>query len=292
MSQPQHAVSPLRQRMIEDMNVRKLTEKTQSAYLRGVIKLAAFLKFSPDQATAEDLRRFFVYLSDHGASQATINATISGLRFFFGYTCDNPKVVRKLKGVMLPKKIPVILTPEEVSRLIAATSKAKYRAAFALGYGAGLRINEICHLKVNDIDSQRMLIRVDQGKGHKDRHAMLSESILTFLRLWWKEGHARGRLFKTGWLFPGLNPVNPLSPRQLSRVCRLAADEAEIDKPVTMHALRHSYATHLLEQKVDIRVIQVLLGHSKIETTTRYTQVATNLLKQANSPLDSLTLPT
>lgn len=292
MSHSQQTVSPLRQRMIEDMNVRKLNEKTQSAYLRAVKKLAAFLKFPPDQATAEDVRRFFVDLSDNGASQGTINATITGLRFFFQYTIDQPDVVRKLRRVAPPKKIPVILTAEEVRRLIGATSKLKYRAAFALGYGAGLRINEICHLKVSDIDSQRMVIRIDQGKGRKDRSAMLSNNLLDLLRAWWKEGHARGRLYNTGWLFPGLNPVNPLSSRQLSRVCKLAAAEAEIEKAVTMHALRHSYATHLLEQKVDIRVIQVLLGHSFIGTTTQYTQVATNVLKEAPSPLDSLTLPT
>lgn len=292
MSHSQQTVSPLRQRMIEDMNMRKLTPKTQTTYIRAMKKLARFLGFPPDQATAEDLRRFLVDLSEQGASIGTMNATITGLRFFFQYTVDNPDVVRKLKGRTLPKKIPVILTPEEVTRLLQATDNLKYRAAFSVAYGAGLRINEICHLKVNDIDSKRMMIRVEQGKGRKDRNAMLSENLLSILRSWWRVGRAKGKLFPNGWLFPGLNPINPLSTRQLARVCAAVAQTAKLDKKVTMHCLRHSYATHLLEQKVDLRVIQVLLGHSKIETTTRYTQVATSLLKQANSPLDSLTLPT
>ncbi len=289
MSQAEQTVSPLRQRMIEDMNVRKLAPGTQAGYIRAVKKLAKYLGRSPDQANTEDLRRFFVYLTENGVSPGTINATINGLRFFFNYTVDSPEVVRRLKGVSEPRKVPVILTPDEVRQLITATGKLKYRAAFALGYGAGLRIKEICHLKINDIDSKRMVIRIDQGKGKKDRYAMLSDKLLELLRAWWKEAHARGRLYDSGWLFPGLNPLEPMSSRQLSRVCKLAAATAEINKHVTMHALRHSYATHLLEQKVDIRVIQVLLGHSKIQTTTRYAQVATNLLKEAPSPLDGLT---
>ncbi|WP_372600276.1 tyrosine-type recombinase/integrase [Amphritea sp.] len=291
MSQANEAISPLRQRMIEDMNVRNFTPKTQVTHIRAVKKLASYLGHSPAKATAEDLRQFFVHLSNEGASPFVINATIYGLRFFFRYIVDKPEVIRRLKAVSVPSKVPVILTLDEVSRLLLAAKTAKFRAAFGLGYGAGLRIQEICHLKVKDIDSQRMAIRVEQGKGKKDRFAMLSNNLLLLLRAWWREGHARGRLYDSGWLFPGQNPVNPMTARHLSRVCLMAAKEAGITKHVTMHALRHSFATHLLEQKVDIRVIQVLLGHSKIQTTTRYTQVASSLLKEAQSPLDKLTLP-
>lgn len=292
MSQVQQTVSPLRQRMIEDMNVRHFTYHTQRDYIRAVKRLADFLGHSPDKATAEDLRLFLIHLSENGVTPSTINVTISALRFFFDYTVDTPEVVRRLKSISLPRKIPVILTPEEVHQLIDATDKLKYKTMFALGYGAGLRVKEICHLKVNDIDSKRMVIRIDQGKGKKDRYAMLSDNLLKLLRAWWKEGHTRGRLYDSGWLFPGINPVNPLSPRQVSRVFKSVVAESGINKTATMHSLRHSYATFLLEHKVDIRVIQVLLGHNKIETTTRYTQVATNLLKETTSPLDEINLPT
>ena len=186
----------------------------------------------------------------------------------------------------------MVLSRQEVSRLLEATTSLKYKAAFSVAYGAGLRISEVTALKISDIDSQRMTLHVEQGKGRKDRYAMLSPALLTILRAWWQEGHAKGLMLNGGWLFPGQNPVNPITARHLSRAIRAAAVDAEMDKRVTMHLLRHSYATHLLEQKVDIRVIQVLLGHSKLETTSLYTQVATDVLQEVTSPLEILSLPT
>ena len=185
-----------------------------------------------------------------------------------------------------------MLSREEVSRLLEATHSLKYKAAFSVAYGAGLRISEVAGLKISDIDSERKTLHVEQGKGRKDRYAMLSPALLDILRSWWCEGHARGLLLDGGWLFPGQNPVNSLSTRQLSRAIHAAAAAAEIDKRVSMHLLRHSFATHLLEQKVDIRLIQVLLGHSKLETTALYAQVATDVLQEVTSPLEILPLPT
>ena len=292
MTQSTQPISPLRQRMIEDMNLRKLAPKTQTSYIRAVKKLAGYLDHSPDTATAEDLRQFQLHLTDKGTSRITINATITALRFFFDVTVGDKEVARKLNTVPVPRKLPVVLSREEVSRLLEATSSLKYKAAFAVAYGAGLRISEVASLKISDIDSERMTLHVEQGKGRKDRYAMLSPVLLDILRRWWREGHANGLLLDGGWLFPGQDPVNPLSTRQLSRAIRAAAAAAEIDKRVSMHLLRHSFATHLLEQKVDIRLIQVLLGHHQLETTRLYTQVATDVLHEVTSPLETLSLPT
>src|SRR6266849_3121468 len=181
-----------------------------------------------------------------------------------------------------PRRLPVVLSPQEVARLLDAAPGLKYKAALSVAYGAGLRASEVISLKIADIDSDRMVIRVEQGKGRKDRYVMLSEHLLKLLRVWWKAGRPQG------WLFPGQNPVNPLTPRQLNRACHAAAQLAEIDKPVSLHTLRHSFATHLLEQKTDIRVIQVLLGHKKLDTTALYTRVALKALGQVTSPLEHL----
>lgn len=292
MSQVTQPISTLRQRMIEDMQLRKLSPKTQSAYILAIKKLADYLGHSPHTATREDLRLFQLHLVEQGTSRITINATVTALRFLFEVTLDRQDVVDKLKTVPVPRKLPVVLSREEVRRLLQATTSLKYKAAFAVAYGAGLRISEVTALKISDIDSQRMTLHVEQGKGRKDRYAMLSPMLLTILRAWWREGHARGLMLDGGWLFPGQNPVNPITARQLSRAIRAAAVDSEMEKRVTMHLLRHSYATHLLEQKVDIRVIQVLLGHSKLETTSLYTQVATDVLQEVTSPLETLSLPT
>jgi site-specific recombinase XerD len=187
-----------------------------------------------------------------------------------------------------PRKLPVVLSREEVARLIEAAANPKHQAALSVAYGAGLRASEVVALKVSDIDSNRMTLRIEQGKGRKDRYAMLCPVLLEHLRAWWRFAHAKGKLLDGGWLFPGQNLVNPMSTRQLNRICHMAADAAQIDKRVSMHTLRHSYATHLLEQKVDIRLIQVLLGHKRLETTALYTQVATEVLREVTSPLESL----
>jgi integrase/recombinase XerD len=190
--------------------------------------------------------------------------------------------VAHLPFVRKPRKLPVVLSPEEVCRFLEAAPGLKYKAALSVAYWAGLRASEVVSLKPTDIDSKRMVIRVEQGKGRKDRYVMLSPQLLELLRAWWKAARPQG------WLFPGQNRVSSLSTRQFNRACHSAAQRAEIDKPVTPHTLRHSFATHLLEQNIDIRVIQVLLGHAKLETTALYTQVATRTIREVMSPLDQL----
>jgi site-specific recombinase XerD len=286
----QEAVSPLRRRMIEDMTVRNLVEKTQHDYIRSIKNLTKFLGRSPDTATPEDLRRYQLHLTGTGLRPPTINGTVTALRFFFTVTLDRPDTVKPLTFVAEPRKIPVVLDPEEVARFLEAAPGPKYKAAFAAAYGAGLRVSEVVALKVSDIDSRRMLIRVEQGKGRKDRHAMLSPQLLGLLRAWWREGKRRGVMLPQGWLFPGQNPVNHLTTRQLNRAVHAAAAAAAIRKRVTPHTLRHSFATHLLEQDIDIRVIQVLLGHAKLDTTALYARVATNTIRAVTSPLDRIRL--
>lgn len=283
-------VSPLRQRMIDDMRMRKMGGKTQIAYIRAVRRFAAFLKRSPDTATADELRRFQMHMVDTGTSPTTINATLSGLKFFFDITLGRGELMVKMQPVRQPRKLPVVLSCDEVARLIAAAPNLKSQAALSVAYGAGLRASEVVSLKVTDVDSERMTLRVEQGKGRKDRYAMLSPVLLERLRAWWRVGHAQGKILPNGWLFPGMDPTNPVTPRQLNRAVQIAAERAHIDKRVSPHTLRHSFATHLLEQKVDIRVIQVLLGHKRLETTALYTQVATEVLRKVISPLENLPL--
>jgi len=282
------AISPLRQRMIDDMRLRKLADKTQSHYLRAVRQFSLFLGHSPDRATIEDLRRYQLHLVDQGISAISLNAAIAGLKFFFDVTLDHPQLMRKMQSVRIPRTLPVVLSPEEVARLIEAAGNIKYQTALSLAYGTGLRAGEVVALKVGDIDSQRMTLRVEQGKGSKDRYAMLSPVLLERLRVWWRVARAQGKMLDGGWLFPGMNPIDSLSTRQLNRAIHAAAEAAHIDKRVSMHTLRHSFATHLLEQKVDIRIIQVLLGHKKLDTTALYAQVATEILHQVVSPLERL----
>jgi integrase/recombinase XerD len=276
-------ISPLRRRMIEDMTVRKFVEKTQKDYIRHVKGLTIFLGRSPDTATAEDLRRYQLHLTENGVRPPSVNSAVSALRFFFSVTLDRPEVTKRLTFVAEPRKIPVVLSPEEVTRFLEAAPGPKYKAAFSAAYGAGLRVSEVVALKVSDIDSERMLLRIEQGKGRKDRFAMLSPQLLELLRDWWRI--ARPQV----WLFPGRDAVNPLTTRQFNRAVHAAAHMAEIAKRVTPHTLRHSFATHLLEQNIDIRVIQVLLGHAKLETTSLYTRVAINTIRAVMSPLDRLT---
>ncbi|HME25030.1 MAG TPA: tyrosine-type recombinase/integrase [Acetobacteraceae bacterium] len=279
----QEAISPLRRRMIEDMTVRNFASDTQRNYIRAVKNLTVFLGRSPDTAMADDLRRFQLHLTDTGVRPPTINGTVSALRFFFSVTVDRADVTKPLTFVAEPRKIPNVLSPEEVARFLEAAPGPKYKAALSAAYGAGLRVSEVVSLKVSDIDSKRMLLRIEQGKGRKDRFAMLSPQLLELLRDWWRI--ARPQI----WLFPGQNPVNPLSTRQFNRAVHAAAQMAEITKRVTPHTLRHSFATHLLEQNIDIRVIQVLLGHAKLDTTALYARVATNTIRAVMSPLDRLT---
>jgi len=247
------AMSPLRRRMIEDMTIRKLSPKTQQGYIRTIKNFAGFLGRSPDKASFEDVRRFQLHLATSGASTPIRNQAVAALRFFYRVTLKRPAIIDHTAFIHEPRKLPVVLSPEEVARLLDAAPGLKYKAALSVAYGAGLRVSEVVALKVSDIDSKRMLLRIEQGKGRKDRHAMLSPRLLELLRDWYRVARPQG------WLFPGQNPVNPLTTRQLNRACHAAAVAAGIDKRVSLHTLRHSFATHLLEEKTDIRVIQVLL---------------------------------
>jgi site-specific recombinase XerD len=223
-----------------------------------------------------------------GASAATMNTAVSALRFFFGTTLGRGDAEVGMTTVRLPQRLPVILSPDEVARLLEHAPGLKARAALSVANGAGLRASEVVSLKVGDIGSGRQVIRVEQGKGRKDRYAMLTDDLLALLREWWRLGHEKGVMLPGGWLFPGQNPVNPMTARQLSRIFHGAKDAAGIDKKVSLHTLRHCFATHLLERKVDIRVIQVLLGHAKLNTTAHYSQVDSRTLKAVKSPLSLL----
>jgi integrase/recombinase XerD len=275
-------ISPLRRRMIEDMTVRRIGEKTQSDYIRHVKNFSLFLGRSPRTATPEDLRRYQVHQSQAGVQPPTMNGTVAALRFFFKTTLDQPDMGRHLTLVRQPRKMPVVLDQDEVARLLDAAPGPKYKAALGVAYGAGLRVSEVANLKVSDIDSKGMRLRIEQGKGSKDRHAMLSPRLVELLRDWWCVDQP------TTWLFPGRDPLLPITTRQLYRVVCDTAAAVEIKKRVSPHTLRHSFATHLLEQGVDIRVIQVLLGHSKLDTTARYAHVASKVLRDVTSPLDLL----
>jgi integrase/recombinase XerD len=277
------AMTPLRRRMIEDMTIRKFAPKTQHDYVQRVKNFAAFLGRSPDTASFEDVRRYQLHLTMSGVGVPTVNQTVSTLRFFFKVTLGRSDIVNHTQFVREPRKLPVVLSPEEVARLLDAAPGLKYKAALSVAYGAGLRVSEVVALKVSDIDSKRMLIRVEQGKGRKDRYVMLSPHLLELLRAWWRAARPRG------WLFPGRDHVSPLTTRQLNRACHAAAQMAEIDRNVSLHTLRHSFATHLLEQNIDIRVIQVLLGHAKLDTTALYARVATKTISEVTSPLDHIT---
>jgi integrase/recombinase XerD len=247
-------ISPLRWRMIEDMTVRNFVEKTHNDYIRHVRTFTAFLGRAPDTAAPEDLRLFQLHQTQAGVRAPSINGSVAALRFFFTVTLDRPEMARHLTFVREPRRIPVVLSLEEIARLLEAAPGPKYKAALSAAYGAGLRVSEVVALKVSDIDSERMLLRIEQGKGRKDRFAMLSPRLLELLRDWYRI--ARPAV----WLFPGRDPLLPLTTRQFNRVVHAAAERAAIKKRVTPHTLRHSFATHLLEEKTDVRLIQVLLG--------------------------------
>lgn len=277
-------ITPLRERMIEDMRIRGMGEKAQKAHIRAIKDFATYLRRSPDTATPEELRAYQLHMTNNGVSPWTFNVRISSLRFFFGITCAREEMKRYMQFQRKPHRLPVVLSVEEVVDLMAAVPGPglKYQAALGISYGAGLRAAEVCNLKITDIDSDRMLIHVDNGKGGRDRKAMLSPGLLTLLRDYWSEARPQG------WLFPGKPKINPMSPRQLNRAFTSAKHMAGIAKPATLHTLRHSFATHLLEANTDVRVIQVLLGHAKLSTTARYTHVATKTIRDTISPFETL----
>jgi integrase/recombinase XerD len=279
------SISPLRQRLIDDMTARRYGEKAQKAYVRHVRTFTAFLGRSPDTATKEDLRGFQLHLAQQPISAGSINAAIAALRFFFNVTLERPEIVRPLRTVNKPRRAPVVLSQEEVARLLEAAPSLKYKAALSVAYGAGLRVSEVANLKVSDIDSGRMMLRVEQGKGQRDRYGMLSPQLLELLRDWWRA--ARPPV----WRFPGQNPINPITPVSSTapspppRIWRASPSACRRIPPGSQ---ARGFATHLLEQGVDIRVIQVLLGHAKLETTALYTRVAVNTVRDIKSPLERL----
>jgi len=287
-------VSPLRQRMIEDMAARKLCAGTQRGHIRSCQQFAAFLKRSPETATSEDIRRFQLHLAERGASICNRNRIMTGLRFLFRVTLRRLDLAAEIYHIREPQKIPLVMSPDETKRLLAVAQNLKVRVLLSLGYGCGLRAGEVVRLKVKHIDSAQKIIRIEQSKGRKDRNVMLSPELLDLLRQWWKARPSRrdaGTPVEERWLFPGKSRGKPMTTRQLNRLFHEAADAAGIRKGVTLHALRHSFATHLLERGTDIRVIQALLGHDKLDTTARYTRVATGMIARIESPLDLLSQP-
>ena len=279
------AIHPLRRRMIEDMTVRNFDQRTQQSYIRSVRSCCRYCGRNPAELTFEDVRQYQLHLVQSGLAPASVNSAMVALQFFFRVTLKRPEAVDYIPIVRQPQRLPVVLTQEEVARVLEAAPGLKWRTALSVAYGAGLRASEVVGLKIGDIDSGRMRIRVEQGKGRRDRDALLSPHLLAALRNWWRV--ARPPV----WLFPNrLTAFNAVSPRSLNRAFHEAVTRARIRKPVCLHTLRHCFATHLLEQNVDVRVIQVLLGHKKLETTSVYTHVAAKTLDGIESPLDLLKL--
>jgi len=286
-------VSALRQRMIEDMNSRKLGAHTQRSHISSGKRFAAFLKRSPDTATREDIRQFQLHLAETGMSIGNRNRIMTGVRFLFRVTLRRLDLTAEIYHLREPQKIPQVMSPDEARRLLAVANSLKARVMLSLCYGCGLRAGEVVRLKVKHIDSAQKIIRIEQSKGRKDRNVMLSPEMLDLLRQWWKArvGFDITTPVLERWLFPGRRPGKPMTTRQLSRLFHEATSDAGIKKSVTLHALRHSFATHLLERGTDIRVIQALLGHNKLDTTARYTRVATGMIASIESPLDLLSKP-
>jgi site-specific recombinase XerD len=288
------AITPLRQRMIEDMNARKLGKHTQRGHIHSCKRFAGFIKRSPETATAEDIRRFQLHLSETVTSICNRNRIMTGLRFLFRVTLRRLDLAAEIYHIREPQKVPLVMSPDETRRLLAVADNLKVRTMLSLGYGCGLRASEVLRLKVKHIDSAQQIIRVEQSKGRKDRNVMLSPEMLDLLRQWWKARPSRDEPrtpVEERWLFPGRMRGQPMTTRQLSRLFHETAEAAGIKKSVTLHALRHSFATHLLERGTDIRIIQALLGHDKLDTTARYTRVATGMIARVESPLDLLSQP-
>ena len=289
-----NTVSPLRQRMIEDMAARKLNPHTQRSHIYCCKRFAAWLKRSPDTATPDEVRRFQLHLIESGASICNRNRIMTGVRFLFRVTLRRHDLAAEVWHIKEPQKLPPVLSPEEVKRVLTMATSLKARAMLTLAYGCGLRAGEVVRLRAGDIDGEQMIIRVVQSKGRKDRHVMLPAEILDLLRQWWKARPSEqdaGVVPEQRWLFPGRSNHLPLTTRQFGRLFKEAVKAAGLRKTVSLHSLRHSFATHLLERGTDIRMIQALLGHDKLETTARYSRVATGLIAKIESPLEGLSAP-
>jgi len=289
-----NTISPLRQRMLEDMAARKPNPHTQRSHVYSCKRFAAWLKRSPDTATPDELRRFQLYLIESGASICNRNRIMTGVRFVFRVTLRRHDLAAEVWHIKEPQKLPPVLSPEEVKRVLTMAPSPKARAMLTLAYGCGLRASEVVRLRAGDIDGEQMIIRIVQSKGRKDRHVMLPAEVLDLLRQWWKARPTEedaGVAPEQRWLFPGRSDHQPLTTRQFSRLFKEAAKAAGLRKTVSLHSLRHSFATHLLERGTDIRVIQALLGHDKLETTARYSRVATGMIAKIESPLEGLSAP-
>lgn len=288
-------MTPLRQRMTEDMQLRNLGPETQRSYLHYISGLARFYQTSPDQLGLEEIREYQLYLiNERRYAPETVNGFVSAVKFLYNVTLETPWPDDALPRCRVPQKLPVVLSPAEVQELFQHVCSIRYRAALMTAYGAGLRVSEVVALQVGDIDSRRMLLRVRQGKGKKDRYTLLPPRLLVVLRAWWRAWHPAGRPHHSSpddWLFPGWRKGHHMNAASLQRACQEAARAAGLSKRVTVHGLRHAFATHLLENGADTRVIQVLLGHSRIDTTARYTAVSPTTLSRTPSPLDRLGQP-
>ncbi|MBA3580660.1 MAG: site-specific integrase [Gemmatimonadaceae bacterium] len=277
-------MSPLRRRMIDDMTIRNMSPATQRSYLHAVTKFSRHFARSPERLDLEDVRAFQVHLVATGISWPALNQTVCALRFFYGVTLGHAEIPERIPYAREPRKLPVVLSADEVVRFLEAVPSLKTRAALTTAYAAGLRASEAVGIKLADVDAGRMVIRVEHGKGGKDRYVMLSVQLLGILRTYWRLARP------THWLFPGRDPSKPIDVQVLHAACRSACAAAGLAKRVTVHTLRHSFATHLLESGADIRIIQVLLGHSNLSSTARYTQVSNGLIRRTESPLDRLRL--
>ncbi len=277
-------MSPLRRRMIDDMTIRNMSPATQRSYLHAVTKFSRHFARSPERLDLEDVRAFQVHLVATGISWPALNQTVCALRFFYGVTLGHAEIPERIPYAREPRKLPVVLSADEVVRFLEAVPSLKTRAALTSAYAAGLRASEAVGIKLADVDAGRMVIRVEHGKGGKDRYVMLSVQLLGILRTYWRLARP------THWLFPGRDPSKPIDVQVLHAACRSACAAAGLAKRVTVHTLRHSFATHLLESGADIRIIQVLLGHSNLSSTARYTQVSNGLIRRTESPLDRLRL--
>ncbi len=278
-------MTPLRQRMLDDMRLRRLSERTIEAYLYQITCFAKYFGKSPEVITAEELRRYQLYLiNEKQISWSSYNQAVCALRFLYRHTLNQENVVPDLEFPRTEHRLPVVLSPDEVLRFLNAITSLKYRAILMTTYAAGLRLSEVIHLQVSDIDSERMVIRIRQGKGRKDRYVMLSPVLLTLLRTYYRAAQP------TTWLFPSKVMGQPISDSAIQRACKRAARDAGLAKDVCVRTLRHCFATHLLEAGANIRLIQTLLGHQSVQTTQRYTHVSTGTVCAVHSPLDHLAL--
>ncbi len=274
--------SPLRQRMIEDMTLRNMSPETQAAYIRAVKNFSLYFKRPPDQLRYEDARTYLLHLKARGLQEQATNQIACAIRFFYGITLGKDDASKQIPLARRPDRLPAVMAPDEIVCFLQAVRDLRYQAVFSTIYAAGLRVSEVASLKIKDIDSQRMVIHVRQGKGQKDRMVMLSGQLLELLRKYWKKEKP------SDWLFPGADSKSSLSVRAIQRAFQRAAHSAGLETKVSVHTLRHSFATHLLVQGTELRVIQELLGHRNIATTTRYARVAITMIRKSESPLEHL----